>query len=228
MGNVLVTTAPGIDASHPANPTKDTYTNDNRVLKETRPDGSWTQCGYDAGGDVTSTITSVSSPSNLTTAIYDVGGRRTSYTDGNGLATTYTYDDLGRQISAETGAGTSTFIYNTMGWEYKIQDADGFTTSRVYDHAGRLTVDRDRANLVRRKRRRSADQFFLRRQRQPAAASFPRRPKARPTARPPSPTISSVTRIVTSKPPGVRRSRTLRPPTTPWGARACRRTTPGT
>jgi RHS repeat-associated protein len=135
LGQVLRTALPGTD------PTAFTYTDDNRLLRETKPDSTWTEYTYDANGNATQTMTSKSSPNQLTSAVYDYGDRRTSYTDGNNLTTTYSYDLLGRQITAGAGAGTSAFTYNALGWQLKIQDADGFATTRAYDRAGRLTAE---------------------------------------------------------------------------------------
>ena len=136
LNHVLSTTNPG-----DTNSTTFTYTDDGRVLRETKPDGSWTENTYDDVGNVIHTKTSVSSPSYLTTTVYDENGRKTSDTDANNLTTTYAYDRDGNVSSAGTGAGTSQFTTDAQGWQIKIQDADGFTTTRVFDSAGRVTSE---------------------------------------------------------------------------------------
>ncbi len=119
-----------------------TYTDNGKVLRQTKADGTWTEYTYDEVGNVTHTKTSVSSPSYLTTAVYDYANRLTSSTDGNNLTTNYTYDLLGRQITAGAqGQSSSLYTYNTLGWQLSVQDADGFTTSRIFDSVGRLTQE---------------------------------------------------------------------------------------
>lgn len=133
--NLLSTTGPGNTS-----PKTYTYTDDNRVLRETEPDGSWTEYTYDESGNVTHTKTSVSSPNYLTTSAYDEAGRKTSETDANGLTTTYTYDRRGNQLTAGAqGQTASQFTANNFGRQLKIRDADGFTTSSVFDAGGHLT-----------------------------------------------------------------------------------------
>ena len=107
-----------------------TYTDDNRLLRQTNPDGTWAQSTYDAAGNVIATLNS----NNATTsASYDEGGRCESSTNGNGFVTDFTYDLLGRCLTAgpdadNTSVSTSHFTYNTLGWKLKIVDADGFTS----------------------------------------------------------------------------------------------------
>jgi RHS repeat-associated protein len=136
LSRVLKTAPPGDD------PTVFTYTDDNRLLRETKPDGSWTEYTYDEVGNITHTKTSKSSPDYLTTSLYDYAGRLTSHTDGNNLTTTYTYDLLGRRVAAGAqGQSASTYTYNALGWQLEIQDADGFATGRLFDQAGRVTLE---------------------------------------------------------------------------------------
>ncbi len=119
------------EAPAPARPfTTYTYTDDNRLLRQTNPDGTWAQSTYDAAGNVIATLNS----NNATTsASYDEGGRCESSTNGNGFVTDFTYDLLGRCLTAgpdadNTSVSTSHFTYNTLGWKLKIVDADGFTS----------------------------------------------------------------------------------------------------
>ena len=52
-----------------------------------------TTYAYNAAGQVTSRITRVDSSTSITeTFAYDSRGNLTSYTDGDGYTTTYTYD----------------------------------------------------------------------------------------------------------------------------------------
>ncbi|MCL4367723.1 MAG: cell wall-binding repeat-containing protein [Actinobacteria bacterium] len=145
---VTASSAPAKDNST-NNATTYTYTDDNHVLRETKPDLSWTEYTYDVGGNVVHTKTSVSTPSYLTSASYDWGSRLTSQTDKNGLITAFTYDDASRELTATaSGQPSSTYAYNTLGWQLSVTDADGFATSRIFDQVGRVTSETTAGNTT--------------------------------------------------------------------------------
>ena len=128
VGEALSTTLPG------QNPTTFTYTYDNHILKQTKPEGTWVQYSYDPDGDA---VGSTTSNGSVTSATYDLAGRLTSSMDANGLVTNYIYDLLGRETSAAaSGNDATTYVYNVLGWKLKIQDPDGFATTGVYDSVG--------------------------------------------------------------------------------------------
>jgi RHS repeat-associated protein len=131
VGNALRATAAGNSAAATS-----TYTDDNRALRTTAPDGTWVEYTYDNLGSVTDTLRSNSATSGAT---YDMGGRCISATGENGLVTSLTYDCFGRATSARAGGqAASTTTYNSLGWALASMEADGTTASGVYDHAGRV------------------------------------------------------------------------------------------
>lgn len=98
------------------------------------------------------------------TFVYDLKGRITSKTDGNGNETQYYYDDLrgkhikdpvevvtasgyhyhykydnvGRNTSIKTNYGEIEFSYNRLNYVSEIRDANGNITRKVYDKMGNL------------------------------------------------------------------------------------------
>ncbi|WP_370329396.1 hypothetical protein, partial [Balneatrix alpica] len=75
---------------------------------------------------------------------YDAFGRVITAVDARGVATTYSYDRLGRQLSAsQTVMGrqelTST-SYDAYGRVLSVTDAMGRTTTSAYDTANRTTT----------------------------------------------------------------------------------------
>jgi RHS repeat-associated protein len=116
-----------------------TYTDDNMVLRQTDPDGTWVQNTYDQVGHVTATLTSTGA---TTSATYDGGGRGISSTNGNGFTTNMSYDLLGRMVSnGAQGETASQFVFNTLGWKLRTQDADGFTSTYQFDQVGHVVLD---------------------------------------------------------------------------------------
>lgn len=79
-------------------------------VRVTDPNGSVTTSTYDGFGNLISTI----SPDTGTTQnIYNGGGQLTSMSRNGGVATTYTYDVLGRTRTITNGSSTQTFTYDS-------------------------------------------------------------------------------------------------------------------
>ncbi|MBW8810151.1 MAG: RHS repeat protein, partial [Lysobacter sp.] len=75
---------------------------------------------------------------------YDAFGRVTTAVDARGIATTYSYDRLGRQLTAsQTVMGRQELVsssYDAYGRVLSVTDAMGRTTTSAYDTANRTTT----------------------------------------------------------------------------------------
>ncbi|ATE70871.1 putative Ig domain-containing protein [Lysobacter capsici] len=75
---------------------------------------------------------------------YDAFGRVTTAVDARGIATTYSYDRLGRQLTAsQTVMGRQELVstsYDAYGRVLSVTDALGRTTTSAYDTANRTTT----------------------------------------------------------------------------------------
>ncbi len=79
----------------------------------------------DPGGAITYTLRPDGQPSTIMTA---------------GVATTFSYDDYGRQVEInDPSAGLQTFAYNSAGYLSTQVDANGEQTNMTYDNYGRIT-----------------------------------------------------------------------------------------
>ncbi|WP_158265624.1 RHS repeat-associated core domain-containing protein [Blastopirellula marina] len=114
----------------------------------TTPDAIETAYEYDEVGHRTKTTFAVgTSDEAFATSTYSTEGWLLTQTDELGNTTTYTYDDIGRQLTMTTpdpdGAGSlsatvTTYTYNAQGLK-ETEDVNGRTTTYAYDSNGRLT-----------------------------------------------------------------------------------------
>ncbi|QRN52051.1 LysM peptidoglycan-binding domain-containing protein [Dyella caseinilytica] len=100
---------------------------------------------YDNRGEQLSETDGVGSSVARTTSItYDAFGRVTSTTDGNGNTLTYSYDNLGRQVSTsqtvQGSARTTQTTYDAFGHVLTQTDALGNTTTYSYNVATHTTT----------------------------------------------------------------------------------------
>ena len=100
-----------------------------------------TTFGYDPSGN----LTTITNPLGHVTTFggHDARGLPASATDENGVALTFTYDDLGRLLTSNVqGAtvATTTYVYDIEGLLSSIQLPNGVTTAFEYDDAYRLTA----------------------------------------------------------------------------------------
>jgi RHS repeat-associated protein len=121
-----------------------------RIPGEARP----TIYGYDTAGQL-ATVTQRVDPANPATAItvnlgYDQVGNKTRMVDGNGNATTYTYNTWNRPESTIEAPTTThpnaadrtwSTTYNTVGLPTVDTLPGGVTQTRTYDNLGRLTAE---------------------------------------------------------------------------------------
>ena len=123
-----------------------TYSPGGRVLETKAADGTWARFLYDAAGNCVAETRPVEGGSATVTdvSIYDLAGRLTARVKAAGTpeqaATTFAYDLLGRQISAQLGQ-PSTKTYNTRSQVLSETDFDGIATTRAYDAAGRVVSE---------------------------------------------------------------------------------------
>ena len=103
-------------------------------------DDDATTYDFDEDGNVTTVSVPADDGGTIVAAasFYDVGGRQTKSTDAKGFVTTFTYDQLDRQLAATAGGVSATKIYNTLGWMLSETDLDGQTKTFGYDETGRV------------------------------------------------------------------------------------------
>ncbi len=145
QGHVISETDPGNSAA-----TTYAYNPDGSLAQQNNPDGSFVAYSYDQDGNKLSQSVPLSgyTSSNpvvaTTTFIYDYANRLTSVTEPNSFATTYGYDELSRQTSAQ-GSGSSqaatNTTYNTLGWVLQKVDEDGVTDAKTYDTHGNVVSE---------------------------------------------------------------------------------------
>jgi len=75
---------------------------------------------------------------NNQTFVLDSSGNRTSETDPNGNAVSYTYDSSGNILTKSNAAGTWTYTYNGFQEALTAQDPLANTTTNTYDSQGNL------------------------------------------------------------------------------------------
>ena len=115
------------------NATNYTYDNLNRRKKMTYPDGTFTENFYNNKGNVTSMRRTDGSSINY---IYDTLNRLTQRTLPDGQLFIYSYDALGRVVTATNNAGTVNLSYDNLN-RISSETFDGRTTAYSYDIAGR-------------------------------------------------------------------------------------------
>jgi RHS repeat-associated protein len=103
------------------------------------PDGRVTKFTYDSSGNLTKV--SPPSPQGATTYTYDALGRPLTATDGNGVQISYTYDARDRITRTEAAGHTAatTYTYDGDGNLTQQTDPNG-TTGYVIDALGRETL----------------------------------------------------------------------------------------
>ncbi len=129
-----------------------------KLYKETNPDDTFTQYGYDLEGNVASItdpnsntttydydpfnrLKTVTQPGSVITAYgYDVHGNLSSVTDAQSHVTSYEYDDMGRVVTTtSTDTGTVSYVYDEAGNLADKTDAKGIAVGYTYDLLNRLT-----------------------------------------------------------------------------------------
>jgi RHS repeat-associated protein len=89
---------------------------------------------YDVLGRVVQTTT----PTGVSSVVYDSLGRTTSKTDQAGRTTSMVYDNLNRLMSVtDAGGFTTSYTYDELGQKLTQTDANGHTTRFSYDNMGR-------------------------------------------------------------------------------------------
>jgi RHS repeat-associated protein len=82
------------------------------------------------------------SPERATTTTYDALGRVKSYVDADGVESSYSYDLLGRPVSAYDGKGTQTMSYDpTSGLLTSLTDSEAGTFTAAYDAEGNMVEE---------------------------------------------------------------------------------------
>lgn len=118
------------------NATNYTYDNLNRRKKMTYPDGSFTENFYNNKGNITSMRRTDGSTINY---VYDTLNRLTQKTLPDGQVFAYSYDALGRVLTATNNAGTVNFTFDNLN-RVTSETFDGRTTAYSYDIAGRTQI----------------------------------------------------------------------------------------
>jgi RHS repeat-associated protein len=146
------------DGTHETLTTSYAYDANNRLIKTTNPDGTFTQIQFNTLGQQSATIdaknqttsytydldgrlTQTSYPDNTSeSTTYDANGNRLTSKDRAGHITAFTYDALNR-LTATTFAdnSSSSTTYDAVGQALTSTDANGNTTQYAYDAAGRRT-----------------------------------------------------------------------------------------
>ncbi len=88
----------------------------------------------------------------VTAYSYDALGRVLTATDANGISTTYTYDAYGNTTSEQSAGLTASYHYNGFGELIQFSDAKLGITQMVYDSDGRL---------IKESRQGFADKYYL-------------------------------------------------------------------
>ncbi|MBN1331691.1 S8 family serine peptidase [Candidatus Dojkabacteria bacterium] len=136
VGNVTKVTDRG------GNETTVAYDGGNRILTVNYPNGLELTNAYDGlGRKLSETKSGASLPSSVVEQYsYDDLGNLISKTDANGSVTTFTYDDLNRQLAENKPLGlTAEKTYDAAGNVISQTDENGNTTTFAYDPAGSVT-----------------------------------------------------------------------------------------
>lgn len=125
--------------------TTTTYTGSDEVTQIPPSGGTITSTFTDARGhtsevDQYHSKTAASGNYDATAYAYTAAGQLSSVTDPGGNQWNYTYDLLGRQLTAtDPDTGTTTNTYNDAGQLTSVTDGAGDTVSYTYDAASRKT-----------------------------------------------------------------------------------------
>lgn len=107
-----VTVTPSATSGLQGGKTSYAYDAQDRLTKQTNPDGSFLAYGYDAAGNIVERSTTVGTVKYT----YDPNGRLESVTDTSGKTTTYHYDAVGRPDTVGLPNGiTSSYKYDDNG-----------------------------------------------------------------------------------------------------------------
>lgn len=115
------------------NATNYTYDNLNRRKKMTYPDGSFSENFYNNKGNLT---TMRRTDGSIINYVYDTLNRLTQKTLPDGQVFAYSYDALGRVLTATNNAGTVNFTYDNLN-RVTAETFDGRTIAYSYNIAGR-------------------------------------------------------------------------------------------
>jgi RHS repeat-associated protein len=140
LNDVATMTAPDQGVTH------NVYDPNRELLSSTDPTGAVTQATYDyLGRQLTQTnvVRQPTSVADTTTNTYvsSTDPWLTSTTTPNGVATSYTYDNIGELTSTTDGAGNKTsYTYDLLGRKVSTVYPDNSSTTLTYDQAGRATA----------------------------------------------------------------------------------------
>ena len=147
VGNKLTETDPR------GKTTTSTYDGANRLASETSPTGDETTYSYDSNGNKTAMVdprgnAQGANPADFTwQTTYDAANRKLTETDPLGDVTTYTYDDVGNELSQEdANSHTTSYTYDPADRLETVTAPDLGVTSYGYDLAGDLTSRTDANN----------------------------------------------------------------------------------
>ena len=146
------------------------YDGFDRLSTTTYPGGSYEQLGYDANGNVVSrrlrdglvlsyqydalNRRTFDDNPNTNVAEVDVGysydslGRLLSAGDGNGWTKTFAYDALGRATQQGSNISNTSLQYDTAGRMTRQTWSDGFYVTYEYDVVGKMTAIRENGSLL--------------------------------------------------------------------------------
>ncbi|MEO6088626.1 MAG: RHS repeat-associated core domain-containing protein [Umezawaea sp.] len=108
------------------------------------PEGRTVGYAHDELNRLVRQVEKVDDTRSITTLTgYDKLGNRSRFVDGNGRATTYTYNPWGLPESiVEPGGSTWTTSYNAAGEAVRVSKPGGVSTTAEFDAQGRPTVER--------------------------------------------------------------------------------------
>ena len=116
------------------------YDNLDRLQTITYPNATSMTFTYDFDGNRTGMVDALGTSS----AVYDVLGRMTSYTDAYGQTVSYGYDANGNRLALTyPGAKTVSYAYDALNRMASVTDWLTHQTTYTYDAAGRLTGSND-------------------------------------------------------------------------------------
>ncbi|KYK43917.1 hypothetical protein A1D31_37445 [Bradyrhizobium liaoningense] len=125
---------------------------DNWSVKVTDPNGKTKDFWNDAYGNLVNVVERVGANTSTTTYAWDLNRKLTNITDGLGNARMFTYDGMGRRLTAQdlhasgdASYGTWSYTYDDAGNIISITDPKPRTISATYDALNRKTAEDDTA-----------------------------------------------------------------------------------